>query len=85
MLRILAGLPLLAALVTTAAPIAANTANEKAESRDEMVCKAQRRTGTRFATQVCFTRTQWNEISETNKRDYAASRDRPVIDITRPN
>lgn len=63
--------------------ISANAGREVKKDPEELICKQQKRTGTRFATRVCYTRKQWAELSETNKRTYAETRDRPVIDVTR--
>ncbi|MGX7953217.1 hypothetical protein ACWPM1_11715 [Tsuneonella sp. HG249] len=51
----------------------------------ELVCKSQKKTGTRFATKTCYTRKQWDDLTEANKRNYAEMRDRRTIDTTRDN
>ncbi len=81
MLRVLILIP--SALLLTAAAPDASSGDDKKSS--EVVCKMQKRTGTRFATKICYTRAQWMQIAEQNKRDFAEARDRPVIDTTRDN
>ena len=67
-----------AAGIAVAAPA---VADDKAKSdRDEVVCKHQKRTDSRFTTKTCRTRAQWDEMAEQQKRDYAETRDRPVIE-----
>lgn len=50
------------------------------KDRDEVVCKHQKRTDSRFTTKTCRTRAQWDEMAEQQKRDYAETRNRPVIE-----
>ena len=58
-------------------------ANEASPETEDLVCKTQAGTGTRFKKKTCMTRAQWEAIAEQNKRDYAASRDRPTIETRR--
>ena len=59
---------------------------DKAKSdRDEVVCKHQKRTDSRFTTKTCRTRAQWDEMAEQQKRDYAETRNRPVIETRKDN
>ena len=53
------------------------------DDREEMVCKVQKRTDSRFTTKTCRTRAQWQEMAEQQKRDYAETRNRPTIETRR--
>lgn len=58
-------------------------ASDASPELEELVCKSQTGTGTRFKKKTCMTRAQWEAVAEQNKRDYAASRDRPTIETRR--
>lgn len=55
------------------------------KAEDEMVCKYQARTATRFKKKICHTRARWEEISETAKRQAAQDFNKPTISIERGN
>ena len=57
----------------------------KAPAKDpnQQICKREKKPNSRFTTKTCFTRAQWAEMAEVNKRAYAESRDRPTIEIRR--
>lgn len=79
-------LAILAALTVVslpAAPALASAEPKAKDKRDEVVCKRQKRTDSRFTKKTCHTRAQWNEIAEQNQRDFAAQRGRPVIETRR--
>lgn len=59
------------------------SASDASPEAEELVCKTQTGTGTRFKKKTCMTRAQWEALAEQNKRDYAASRDRPTIETRR--
>ena len=83
MTRTFAALVLSTALSLPAIALAQGEPNKT--DPDALVCKNQKKTGTRFATKICHTRKQWEEIAEANKRGFAESRDRPAVDISRDN
>lgn len=58
---------------------------DAASKKNEVVCKFQTGTNTRFKKKTCMTIAEWDRMAEQNKRNYGETRDRPVIDITRDN
>lgn len=78
---------ILFALVTSSLAIApASIASAKsAQNQDEKICKRQAKTGTRFASKICHTRAEWEEITEANKRAAAEAINRPAVNIGKGN
>ena len=58
-------------------------AGEDTPDPDKLICKQEKKPNSRFTAKTCFTRAQWDEMSEQNKRSYSETRDRPTIDIRR--
>lgn len=52
---------------------------------NQVICKNQKRTDSRFGTRICHTRAEWVAIAEENKRSYGEQRDRPMVEIRRDN
>ena len=52
-----------------------------AKGDDEMICKYQARTATRFKKKICYTKARWEEISENSKRQAAEDFNKPSISI----
>lgn len=46
---------------------------------EKIVCKHQRKTGTRFTTKVCKTAAQWEKMSEVHRAGLKEMVDRPQI------
>ena len=65
-----------------AVPVSAQTP-APAKDPNQQICKREKKPNSRFTTKTCFTRAQWAEMAEVNKRAYAESRDRPTIEIRR--
>lgn len=66
------------ALATSTAPVFA--ADEPSVTDAERkICKRSKKVNSRFATQICRTKAEWDAIAEANKRDFAEQRDRPAI------
>jgi hypothetical protein len=77
---------LLIATLATGALVGAATpaiGNENANSDDRMVCKRQKKTGTRFESKTCKTAAQWETMAEQNRRDAAEMVNRPQVEIRR--
>lgn len=64
---------------TSAGPQGQAAPAPKAE--DEVICKYQVRTATRFKKKICHTRARWEEISENSKRQAAEDFNKPSISI----
>ena len=50
---------------------------------DKVVCKTDAKTGTRFKTNICKTRLQWEQMREQHLRDAREVIDRPQIETRR--
>lgn len=71
-------------LVVTA--ISANAADEPvAESPEALICKYEKKVNSRFTSKTCFTKAQWAERAERDKRDYAENQSRHKIFVPRDN
>lgn len=55
-------------------------AKDKAKGSDEVICKTEAKTGTRFRTRDCRTRAQWEAQAEQHRRDAKEMIDRPIIE-----
>jgi hypothetical protein len=75
----------LIAVSLASAPAFAGGAKSGKDAGDEMVCKRQAKTGTRFASKVCHTRSQWAEITEANKRAAAEDFNKPTVNVGKGN
>jgi hypothetical protein len=56
----------------------ASAASEKA-AEGKVVCKNKAKTGTRFPSKMCRTRSEWEQISAQNKRDAKEMIDKPIV------
>ena len=56
-----------------------------AKAKDAMVCKYQARTGTRFRTKTCRTRSNWDEMEEAARLQAQEELNKPTISIERGN
>jgi len=56
---------------------------ETSASKDKVVCKERRPTGTRFARRTCRTLEQWETMSENAKRAASETVDRRMIETRR--
>ena len=63
-----------------AGPAAAGSTKAK-DGSQEIVCKRQAKTGTRFASKVCHTKAEWAEIAEANKRAAAEDFNKPTVNV----
>jgi hypothetical protein len=76
-------------LVLVAASVAAGpafaAASKSGKGGEDKVCKRQAKTGTRFASKICYTKTEWEEITEANKRAAAENFNKPTISTERGN
>ena len=73
----------LAAIAAVAAPMPVDTSTAQVEpptAPDKQVCKTQPRTGTRFQSKICKTRSQWEAEAEQARRDVADH-----VNAPRPN
>lgn len=69
-------------LVLTA--ISANAADEPvATDPEQLICKQEKKVNSRFTTKTCFTKAQWAERAERDKRDYAENQSRHKIFVPR--
>jgi hypothetical protein len=64
---------------------AASESNEAADSGQRVICKEQRKTGTRFTTKTCRTAAQWNKMAEEHRAAAKDMVDRPKILACGPN
>lgn len=55
--------------------------NPAPKAEDEMICKYQARTATRFKKKICHSKAVWEEISENSKRQAAEDFHKPTISI----
>lgn len=75
---------LIALAVLAAAPAqAAQPATSASGAEEEMVCKYQSRTATRFKKKICHTRAVWEQMSENAKRQASEDFRKPTINIAR--
>ena len=70
-------LPALLLTLSLQTPVAAK---DKPKSPDDVICKTDAKTGTRFRTRDCRTRAQWEAQAEQQMRDAKEMIDRPVIE-----
>jgi hypothetical protein len=52
-------------------------------SDDRMICKRQKKTGTRFESKICKPASVWEAMAEENRRSAAEMANRPQIEIQR--
>lgn len=76
MRKIIAGASLGFAL--TAGAVTAADESPKG-SPDEVVCKQEKKVNSRFTTKSCFTRAQWAERAERDKRELGENQSRHKI------
>ncbi|MCW4461711.1 hypothetical protein OK349_08315 [Sphingomonas sp. BT-65] len=77
---------LIALAVLAAAPAqAVQPATSASDAEEEMVCKYQSRTATRFKKKICHTRAVWEEMSENAKRQAQQDFNKPTISIEKGN
>ena len=74
----------LVAVSLASGPAFAGSTKSKDGAQD-MVCKRQAKTGTRFASKICYTKAQWEEITEANKRAAAENFNKPAVNIDKGN
>lgn len=78
MRKIIAGASLGFALTA----ITVNAADETPKARpDEVVCKQEKKVNSRFTTKSCFTRAQWAERAERDKRDFGENQSRHKMHV----
>lgn len=70
------------ALLPAAAPAADAP---KAATDKKLVCQYMLRTGTRFKTKTCRTMTEWDKMTEENRKAASELIDRPTISTARGN
>jgi hypothetical protein len=75
----------LVALSLASGPAVAGGAKSGKQDGQEMVCKRQANTGTRFAKKICHTRAQWEEITEAAKRAAAEDLNKPTVNVGKGN
>ena len=76
---------LIAVSLASAPAFAGGGTKSGKDAGDEMVCKRQAKTGTRFASKICHTRAQWAEITEANKRAAAEDFNKPTVNVGKGN
>lgn len=59
--------------------------DEVAKPGDRIICKHQKRTGTRFTSKVCKTLDQWEAIAEDSRAGLKEMADRPHVRVCGPN
>ena len=75
---------LIALAVLAAAPAQATPpATSASGAEEEMVCKYQSRTATRFKKKICHPRSVWEQMSENAKRQAAEEFSKPTINTSR--
>lgn len=55
--------------VALASPVVASDADAGEEAAERLICKKQKKTGTRFTTRTCMTARQWDELAERARRE----------------
>ncbi len=78
------GVSTLLILAVAMLPVAAS-AEDKPKPDDRMICKREKKTGTRFTTKICKTAAQWEAISEAAYRATGEMMNRPQTDMRRGN
>jgi Spy/CpxP family protein refolding chaperone len=68
-----------AALVATAALPAHADEQRSQDQKKGTICKSQPKTNSRFQERTCYTREQWDKMTQQNKRDAAEMINRPVM------
>jgi hypothetical protein len=68
-----------------AGPAAFAGATQNGKDSEDKICKRQAKTGTRFASKICYTKAQWEEITEANKRAAAENFNKPTISTEKGN
>lgn len=79
-MRIMISIFATGALVGAALPASATGSSD---SEDRMICKKQKKTGTRFVTKICRPASEWEEMAEQNRRAANEMINRPKIDDSR--
>lgn len=60
-------------------------ATASTDADDKVICKARKRTGTRFTTKICKTVAQWDAQAEEHRRNIAEQVNRPIVNTERGN
>lgn len=59
----------IAAILATAMPAAAQSVDAEDRAEERLVCKKQKKTGTRFTSRTCMTAKAWEEQAERYRRE----------------
>jgi hypothetical protein len=70
-------------LPATSMAYAAPETNAAVDAGQRIVCKEQRKTGTRFTTKTCKTAAQWDKMAEEHRANAKEMIDRPQIETRR--
>lgn len=62
------------------AAVSVSAADEPSKSNpDEVICKQEKKVNSRFTSKTCFTRAQWAERAERDKREFGENQSRHKI------
>jgi len=64
---------------------AALAAGDAPKEKGRLVCKSERRTGTRFPKRTCYRKADWEKISEANRREAEDLLNTRVISTAKGN
>ena len=82
-MRVFLAAALAISLPPTSPAYAAPETNEAVDKGQRIVCKEQRKTGTRFTTKTCRTAAQWDKMAEEHRANAKEMIDRPQIETQR--
>jgi Spy/CpxP family protein refolding chaperone len=69
------------ALVATASIPAHANEQKPNDPKKQTICKSHPKTNSRFQERTCYTREQWDQMTEQNKRNASEMIDRPYVCI----
>ncbi len=64
---------------------AAIAADPAARNKGKLVCKSEKKTGTRFAKRTCYRKADWEKIAEANRREAEELLNTRVVSTARGN
>lgn len=70
---------------TSSVAYAKSEAGGATDADQKIVCKHQRKTGTRFTTKICKTTAQWEKMAEAHRAGLKELVDRPIINSCGPS
>jgi hypothetical protein len=61
--------------------VAAPAARSAVADPDRLVCRRETKANSRFTTKVCKTAAEWEERTETARRAFAETQQRPIVSL----